>query len=528
MKISEKHVSQLRQAFLSMQSKDDLLALLNNCKTILYGDKAFPFELKQITYYSNPAIASKRYTTFVIPKKSGGDRKIHAPVKGLKVIQKCLNLLLQSLYTPHKAASGFILGKSIVDNAKLHIGSNYVLNIDLKDFFPTIDQARIWKRLQFVPFNLNDKHITVERHKPKIKMFTTTEGENIFYTIKEGSIRLIYDKKGNLTRYIERLSISDEEAKRLNLNIIQLEIKNKEIISKDVKSYLPIDVITKSLESESLTRIKIANIIASLCCTEMEVERLNKVTGEWEKIKKNVLPQGAPTSPILTNIICEKLDRRLSGVANRFGLKYSRYADDITFSSQHNVYQKESEFLKELNKIITEQGFHIKKSKYRLQRRGHRQQVTGLIVNDKVNNTNRYIKQIRSWIYLWETYGYERAQELFFKEYISNKGYIKKGRPKLANVVAGKLDYLKMVKGEDNELYKKLRNRYLLLPNPKSEAMETVSISKIQAAQFESATIKDLNTFFPKQNDNSSSLAIVLEILVNEGLEEAMKNYNPK
>ena len=52
----------------------------------------------------------------------------------------------------------------------------------------------------------------------------------------------------------------------------------------------------------------------------------------------------------------------------RFGLKYSRYADDITFSSMHNVYQQDSEFLKELHRIIAEQGFHIKDTKTRLQK----------------------------------------------------------------------------------------------------------------------------------------------------------------
>jgi hypothetical protein len=79
----------------------------------------------------------------------------------------------------------------------------------------------------------------------------------------------------------------------------------------------------------------------------MQVDRKNAV-GEWEKVTRNVLPQGAPTSPVLTNIVCQKLDFLLTGVAKRFGLKYSRYADDITFSSMHNVYQPDSDFLKEL------------------------------------------------------------------------------------------------------------------------------------------------------------------------------------
>ncbi len=75
------------------------------------------------------------------------------------------------------------------------------------------------------------------------------------------------------------------------------------------------------------------------------------------------MPQGAPTSPSLTNFIARKMDRRLKGATKRFGVTYTRYADDITFSSNHNVYQKESEFIQEVRKIIAEQGFHINESK---------------------------------------------------------------------------------------------------------------------------------------------------------------------
>jgi retron-type reverse transcriptase len=167
-------------------------------------------------------------------------------------------------------------------------------------------------------------------------------------------------------------------------------------------------------------RLDIANIIGSLCCTEMEVERKNE-NEEWEKASRNVLPQGAPTSPVITNIVCQRLDYLLSGVAKRFGLKYSRYADDITFSSMHNVYQPKSEFLKELHRIIAEQNFHIKESKTRLQKEGYRKEVTGLLVNEKVNVQQRYIKQMRMWLYYWEKYGYERASGFFLQHTLPTK-----------------------------------------------------------------------------------------------------------
>ena len=368
MEIDKKHKKTIITQFGEMKTKEELLALLNYAKVVLYGEKAFPFSLNQLNYHYTPKANHKRYIQFTVKKKSGAERVISAPNNGLKEIQKCLNLVFQLVHEPNPAANGFVPGKSIVDNALIHAGSLYVYNIDLKDFFPSIDQARIWGRLKKTPFNLN------------------------------------------------------ETQKRLDL----------------------------------------ANIIASLCCHEMEVERMDN-TGAFVKVLKAVLPQGAPTSPVLSNIICERLDIRLSGVAERFGLKYSRYADDITFSSMHNVYQKNSEFLTEISRIITDQNFHIKESKTRLQKQGFRQEVTGLIVNDKPNVNKRYISELRMWIYYWEQYGYEKASSFFKPRYISDKGHVKKGTPSIENVLAGKLEYLKMVKGNDNGIYKNLNNRYVKL-----------------------------------------------------------------
>ena len=211
--------------------------------------------------------------------------------------------------------------------------------------------------------------------------------------------------------------------------------------------------------NQNISRLNLANMIAAICCTEMEVERKNE-DGEWKLVKRNVLPQGAPTSPFITNIVCQRLDYILSGVGKRFGLKYSRYADDITFSSLHNVYQLESEFLKELNRVILDQGFQLKESKTRLQKDGYRKEVTGLLVNEKANVQQRYIKQLRMWLYYWERYGYERASGFFLQQYIADKGHVKNGKPDMANVISGKLDYLKMVKGADNELYFNLKCRF--------------------------------------------------------------------
>lgn len=196
---------------------------------------------------------------------------------------------------------------------------------------------------------------------------------------------------------------------------------------------------------------KVANVVAGLCC-----HTSTDKTG-------NVLPQGAATSPLLTNAICDKLDRRMRGVAKRFGLHYSRYADDMTFSSMHNVYQEGSDFRLEIKRIIEEQGFKMNDKKTRLQRDGERQEVTGLTVNQRVNVTRKYVHDIRWILHCWEKDGYGKAYAQFYDYYKRTKGYIKKGEPVMENVIEGKLNYMRMVKGENNTTYCKLLDRFVKL-----------------------------------------------------------------
>ena len=376
MKIEQQHINQIRQKFASMQSKEELLALLNEAKNILYKKECKPFELKSLTYYANPELCKKRYAQFIVKKKSGGERIINAPVGGLKSILRVLNFILQCMYEPHNAATGFVLDKSIVDNAKIHVGSHYVFNLDLKDFFHSFDRNRVKMGFISEPFLLN------------------------------------------------------------------------------------------------VAREPLAFLLASLCTHPFEVN------GET----KTVLPQGSPTSPTITNILCKKLDRRLTGLAKRFGAKYSRYADDITFSSFQNIYNN-PDFKKELERIILEDNLltingkqvefgpklNLNPDKTRLQKSVHRQEVTGLIVNEKANVRQRYVKQIRMWLHYWEKYGYAKAEQIFTRDYIADKGHIKKGKPNLDNVLDGKLEFLKMVKGGEDTTYKILKKRFDKLTHVKEK-----------------------------------------------------------
>lgn len=347
-----------------MQTVEHFLALLNSIKKDLLKDKSHPFEMRQLNYYSNPKARKKCYHEFSIPKKNGTLRTITAPEKGLKMLQTVINVMLNAVVEPHEKAYGFVMGKSIVDNAKIHAGKNYVYNIDLKDFFPSVDQARVWTCLRLKPVNL--------------------------------------------------------------------------------------------VGDSSNERDRIANMISAICCKRMRVERLDPDTGEVVLVNKNVLPQGAPTSPILTNLVCQKLDFLLNRLAQNYKVKYSRYADDITFSSNQNKFEPEGDFVKRVNKIIEQQGFRINLCKVRLQSSGYRQEVTGLTVNERVNVPKNYTKELRRWLYLWERYGYVRAFE-YYCEFMELKD---KDPKTLDQVLRGKLNFLSMVKGDRDSTYVSLRRRY--------------------------------------------------------------------
>lgn len=347
----------LRTLIGKINNLSDLTKVLNYFKQCETNCEEHLFTEDVLKSYADPSKkVARRYKTFYIPKKNGKLREISAPNRNLKEILYYLNMMLGEVYQASPSAMGFVKGRSIVDNAKLHIGQNYVLNLDLSDFFTSISQSRVCKRLQLAPFNFNED---------------------------------------------------------------------------------------------------VAKIISGLCC--------KKVVKDQKK--GYVLPQGAPTSPLLTNAVCDFLDKKLRRLSFSHGVKYSRYADDMTFSSMHNVYQEDSDFMKSLFSFIEEERFTVNPEKTRLQKRGERQEVTGLTVNDKVNTAHKYTRELRNILYMWEKYGYKDAYASFYRHYKATKGHVKKGEPVLENVIVGKLDFLKMVKGENDAVYTKLCSRFEAL-NP--------------------------------------------------------------
>lgn len=167
-----------------------------------------------------------------------------------------------------------------------------------------------------------------------------------------------------------------------------------------------------------------------------------------------VLPQGAPTSPVLSNIVLKSLDKDMSRIAERMGCKYSRYADDITFSHSKPIRKISLFWQSRIYNIIARHGLKVNEKKTKTYVRGTRQEVTGVVVSDKVNVPRSYIKQLRVLLHLWEKYGYAHAQIIFTKDFC--KGINKN----LGNVIDGKINYLEMIKGKDDSTYRKLKSRF--------------------------------------------------------------------
>lgn len=128
---------------------------------------------------------------------------------------------------------------------------------------------------------------------------------------------------------------------------------------------------------------QIATLLA-LLCTEAprEIVQDNGKT-YYVALAERCLPQGAPTSPALTNALCLRLDRRITGFADKAGWRYTRYADDLTFSFAADNSQAAdiSRLLGTVKRILGEEGFNVNVKKTHVIRQHQAQQVTGLIVN---------------------------------------------------------------------------------------------------------------------------------------------------
>lgn len=239
---------------------------------------------------------SQKYTTFTVPKKNGGVRTIEAPVEKLKSLQSRLAQVfsdcrrdIESLGHARESIShGFRLGHSILTNARPHKRRHYVFNLDLQDFFPSLNFGRV---------------------------------RGFF-------------------------------------------IKNRDFALSP----------------------PVATVVAQIACNG------------------TALPQGAPSSPIISDLLTHILDVRLARLAKKHGCTYSRYADDLTFSTNRKLFPSEVGLVgpdsmwvagKGLERIVLKAGFAINTKKTRMQYKTSRQIVTGLTVNQKINIQSDYYRSTR-------------------------------------------------------------------------------------------------------------------------------------
>ena len=192
--------------------------------------------------------------------------------------------------------------------------------------------------------------------------------------------------------------------------------------------------------------------LAKLCTSYLNEDYINSfdeiVRDKFKKIiNKAVLPQGAPTSPTLSNIIARRLDKRLFGYAKNNNLQYSRYADDITFSGNGEKSIK----ISVISKIIQEENFEINKSKIRFfGKSSNKHIVTGLIVSEQVKIPNSFKNEIKRHLYFCLKFGVENHLKYLEEKTGSRKGYFKEW-------IRGKICFINMVEPEEG---KKLFEKY--------------------------------------------------------------------
>ena len=294
--LNDAHSDADKLARLSLPPMDDAQALADAMGLCLPELRFLAFE-RRVSRISH-------YRRFAMPKKTGGERIISAPMPRLKRAQYWVldNILARAPL--HPAAHGFASGRSIVSNAMPHIGRAVVINIDLKDFFPSIAMPRI---------------------------------KGVF----------------------KQLGYSEQVATVLAL-----------------------------LSTESATETVV-------------------VDGETFHVAHGprTLPQGAPSSPALTNILCRRLDARLQGAAAKLGFRYTRYADDLTFSADEAGGKLAGKLLWRIRQIVIDEGFTPHPAKQHVMRSSERQTVTGIVVNEKASVDRTTLHRFRATLFQVEKDG---------------------------------------------------------------------------------------------------------------------------
>jgi RNA-directed DNA polymerase len=179
---------------------------------------------------------------------------------------------------------------------------------------------------------------------------------------------------------------------------------------------------------------------------------------------ENQLPQGSPASPVLSNLICRGLDRALSKLARVHRCTYTRYCDDLIFSTNRRSFPIAlADFDTNgplraivgpaLEKEITAAGFVVNPDKVSLRSSSQRQMVTGLVTNARVNVPRQYIRGLRAILHAWHRHGLDAAASWYFENHDKRSRPPGKLLPSFQQIVRGKVQYLGSVRGWRDPTY---------------------------------------------------------------------------
>ena len=263
------------------------------------------------------------------------------------------------------------------------------------------------------------------------------------------------------------------------------------------------------------------------------------------------LPQGAPTSPVISNLICQVFDYRVLGIAKKYRLDYTRYADDLTFSTNKLSFVDEyPDFLSNLTSEIHKNGFVVNNAKTRIARRESKQTVTGLTVNKKINVDRAFYRNTKAMTNcLYQTGAFTidgqpgtlnmlEGRYSFIDQITRYNNKIEGKRPESKKLNAREKDYLKFLfykyffanerplivtEGKTDVLYikaalKKLYRKYpqLVVKNPDESFEYKVSFFRRTSR---------IRYFFQISQDGADAIASIYQLYANKN---KTQNYYKK
>ncbi|MGH2898505.1 MAG: reverse transcriptase family protein, partial [Solirubrobacteraceae bacterium] len=169
------------------------------------------------------------------------------------------------------------------------------------------------------------------------------------------------------------------------------------VINVDLKDFFPTVTYrrVKGLFEKLGYSEEVATVLGLLCSeTDIAETQLDGITYFVARGPRR-LPQGAPTSPAITNALCRRFDRRIAGWAAQHGFRYTRYADDLTLSTLDSAARVGSA-LGFLRRVVTAEGFSVHPDKIRVVRKGRRQEVTGVVVNERPAVVRAELRRFRA------------------------------------------------------------------------------------------------------------------------------------